>query len=148
MENEVERIRFQQRAELIKTGHAWQAPNGLTFAFQKYLATLPWGAHSLDTRRLPHAERVDSHQLTEQELADWLNAAHVANCRRVGVYWGAFGPVLLLETDWALKRLEWLAEFHPHGLFLFGLKLEDGKWTPHFEDWLQYDGRSSFTAIR
>ncbi|MCB9935647.1 MAG: hypothetical protein H6840_08125 [Planctomycetes bacterium] len=148
MDTEPDRIHTRQRDELLKTGRAWLAPAGLFFAFQKYLETLPWGAHALDTRRLPEALRVDSHRLSEQELADWLNAARIANSPRVGVYWSAFEPVLLIETEWALKRLNWLADFHPQGLFLFGLELEQGKWTPHFEDWLHYDGRSSYTATR
>lgn len=148
MENEADRIRFQQRAELIKSGLAWPAPRGLIFSFQKFLAGLPWGDHALDIRRLSTAARVNSHRLPEPELHAWLRESRVARRPRVGLYWGAFEPVLLVETEWALKRLEWLAEFHAHGLFLFGLELENGKWTPHFEDWLQYDGRSSFTAVR
>lgn len=148
MKTEADQIRFQQRAELIKTGHAWPAPNGLIFAFQKFLSELPWGEHALDIRRLPSAERVNSHHMPGPDLLVWLNDARIAKRPRVGVYWGAFEPVLVIETAWALKRLEWLAEFHPLGLFLFGLELENEKWAPHFEDWLQYDGRSSFTAVR
>ncbi len=148
MHTEADRIRAQQRHELLKTGHAWRAPPALFFAFQKYLATLPWNTHGVDVSRLSSAARTNLHRLSPQELNEWLHQARLARHSRIGVYWGAFEPVLLLETDWALKRLEWLAEFHTHGLFLFGLELEDGKWTPHFEDWLHYDGRSSYTAIR
>ncbi|MCA8916847.1 MAG: hypothetical protein KDB90_15750 [Planctomycetes bacterium] len=148
METEPDPIRKQYCQELLKTGHAWNAPAGLFFSFQKYLDGLPWGPTNLNHSRIAGAERANREVLNDQELRDWLNNARVARRPRVAVYWGLFEPVVLVETDWALKRLEWLSDFHPTGLFLFGLEMKDGKWTPHFEEWLQYDGASHLVAMR
>jgi hypothetical protein len=134
--------------ELLKTGRAWNAPSGLFYSFQKYLDKLPWGVSKLDASHIDGAERANRDYLSEQQLSDWLNTALVARRPRVAVYWGIYDPVVAVETEWALRRLDWLADFHPMGLFLFGLELQDGKWTPHFEEWLQYDGGSHLIAMR
>jgi hypothetical protein len=148
MQTEAARLRNKHRRELLRTGRAWPAPKGLFYSFQKYLDTLPWGTSQVDERHIEGAVHLNRDQLPPEELAAWLSQLRVARNPRAGVYWGISDPVVLIDTSYALQSLDWLSSYHPTGLFLFGLEQEQGKWTPHFEDWLQYDGGSHFIAIR
>jgi hypothetical protein len=147
METEAERLRSKHRHELLRTGRAWPAPKGLFYSFQKYLDSLPWGASQIDHSRVEGAEHVKREHVNAGELAQWLHELRVARRPRVGAYWGIFDSVVIVDTHYALESLDWLSSYHPMGLFLFGIEHEQGKWTPHFEDWLQFDGGSHFIAI-
>jgi hypothetical protein len=148
METEAQRLRAKHRNELLRTGRAWPAPKGLFYSFQKYLDSLPWGVSQVDERRIEGAVRVNRDRVAAADLAGWLADVRIARRPRVGAYWGIFDPVIVIDTAYALQSLDWLTSYHPMGLFLFGIEQEQGKWTPHFEDWLQYDGGSHFIAIR
>jgi hypothetical protein len=148
METEADRLRVKHRNELLRTGRAWPAPKGLFYSFQKFLDGLPWGVSQIDHGRVESAEHLNRDQHTIDALAEWLRETRVARRPRVGAYWGIFDPVVVMDTQFALKSLDWLISYHPMGLFLFGIEQEQGKWTPHFEDWLQFDGGSHFIAIR
>jgi hypothetical protein len=147
METEADRLRTRHRHELLRTGRAWTAPKGLFYSFQKYLDGLPWGVSQIDHSRVEGAQHLQREHVNPAELEQWLGRIRVANRPRVGIYWGIFDPVIIADSRYALRSLDWLSSFHPMGLFLFGLEQEDGKWTPHFEDWLQFDGGSHFIAI-
>ena len=147
MQTEAQQLRSRHRAELLRTGRAWPAPNGLFYSFQKYLDSLPWGSRQVDSARIEGARHLQREHVNADELARWLAETRVARRPKVGAYWGIFDPVVVIDSGYALRSLDWLSSYHPQGLFLFGLEQANGRWSPRFEDWLQYDGGSHFIAI-
>jgi len=148
METDARSLRARHRRELLRTGRAWPAPNGMFYAIQKFLDRLPWGTSHVDYARIEAATPLQRDHADAQAQADWLRGTRLARHPRVGVYWGIFDPVIVVDTEYALRSLDWLSSHHPMGLFLFGLSNEQGKWAPRFEDWLQFDGGSRIIAIR
>lgn len=135
--------------ELIHSGAAGLVDAQLCFGFESHIRGLPWLGSGLDWSSLmpPSTLSLNLSNASDQQVMSWIQTTRIGCNSHLVAFFGGEQPGIVLDAVRALKELDVLYWKAPGRQFMFGARPAGLVWQPAYDDFLEYDGADTVTAL-